>query len=139
MEPWWETTPHLDIFMYIHFYVVVYLVFAFIELVSYYLTGFNNNGRFPISYTLPKKILMSCYLVCLIIFFVLYYGMIWFILVWALIAAILNPSTYLPYGVAAMTFFATISTKLLIYQLKYEQVYKKYDKIITKKLDEVIN
>ena len=82
---------------------------------------------------------MSCYLVCLIIFFLLYYGMLWFILAWALMAAVLNPSTYLPYAAAAITFFATISAKILIYQVRYEQVYKNYDKIISEKLDEIVN
>ena len=119
MEPWWETTPNVNIFGYIHIYVIVYLVFAFLELISYYLTGFNNNGRFPIRYTLPKKILMSCFLTCLGIFFLLYFAMIWFVLVWAVLAAILNPSKYLPYAAAALTFFTTISVKIVAYKAKY--------------------
>ena len=117
MSPWWDNTPHIDIFGYIHIYVLVYLVLAFIELISYYLTGFKNNGRFPIRYTWTKKILMGSFYVCIGIFLILYFAMFWFILVWAILAAILNPSKYLPYAAAALTLFTTIGVKIVMYKL----------------------
>ena len=95
------------------------MVIALLELVSFYLTGYDNNGRFPVKLSLPKKVLTYAFTILVAIFLFLYFAMFWFILVWAILAAVLNPSKYLPYTAAAMTLFATIVAKYLAYKLKY--------------------
>ena len=42
LDPWWNSTPNIMIGAYINAYVVLYLVFAYIELLSFYLTGYDN-------------------------------------------------------------------------------------------------
>ena len=39
LDPWWKNIPHLDIFLYVQIIVLVYIVVALVELVSFYLTG----------------------------------------------------------------------------------------------------
>ena len=55
LDPWWYNTPGLDIIAYIHISVGVYLVFAYLEVFSFYLTGYDNQGKFPVTYTFPKR------------------------------------------------------------------------------------
>ena len=42
LNPWWDSTPYIPIFGYINLYVGVYLFFAYSELLSFYLTGYDN-------------------------------------------------------------------------------------------------
>ena len=115
LDPWWNNVPHLNIFFYLQSLAVLYMIVAFIELISYYLTGLENNGRFPVEYTIPKKILTFIFKALIGIHALLYFTMVWFVLVWAVLAAIINPSRFLPYAAAALTFFTTITVKIIYY------------------------
>ena len=122
LDPWWNNTPYVDIVEYIHIYVIVYLVFAYVEVLSFYLTGYDNNGKFPVRYSRAKKYFMYGFYITLGVLLFLYFAMVWFVLVWVLLAAILNPSVFLPYTAAALALMATVSAKLIFYRKKYETV-----------------
>lgn len=42
LDPWWYAMPDIAIVSYIHIYVLVYLFFAYFEVLSFYLTGYDN-------------------------------------------------------------------------------------------------
>ena len=65
-------------------YVLVYLLFAYVEVLSFYLTGYDNNGKFPVRYSLVKKVLMFAFYTTLGLFLFLYFAMLWFVRVWVL-------------------------------------------------------
>ena len=92
------------------------------EVLSFYLTGYDNNGKFPVRYSLVKKVLMFAFYTTLGLFLFLYFAMLWFVLVWVLLSAILNPSVFLPYTAAALALMATLSAKLIFYRKKYATV-----------------
>lgn len=126
LDPWWDNTPYIVEAAYIHIYVLIYLVFAFIELVSFFMTGLDNNGKFPIKFKPAKRIIMIIFYVLLGIFIFYYIAMLWFALVWCLLSAILNPSKFLPYTAAALAFIGTIAAKFVLYKLKYQLTVKSY-------------
>jgi hypothetical protein len=105
----------------------VYIIAAFLELISYYFTGFKNNGRFPIVFTLLKKLLLAIFYLTIGIILVLYFGMACFVLVWMILAAVLNPSKNLPYATATLAFFTVIGVKIVTYKLKYKSIYNRFD------------
>ncbi len=113
LDPWWNHVPYLEYFLYANFIVVVFVASTLVELVAYNLTGFSNNGRFPVKLTLPKRILKGLVYTLLAIFCILYFAMFWFVLVWTILAAVLNPNRFLPYAAAAMTLFTTIGIRYL--------------------------
>ena len=64
--------------------------------------------------------------------------MLVFALVWAVLAAILNPSRLLPYTAAALILIGTVTAKLLFYKLKYEMTMSRFEKIVTDKLGTIV-
>ena len=82
-----------------------------IAFVSFYLAGYDNNGKFNVKFTLMKKFFMYSFYLSLCFFLLLYFSMLWFALVWAILASIFNPSVYLPYSAAALTLVATVTSK----------------------------
>jgi len=102
----------LRIILYIHIYVLLYLFVVFLELISFYITGFNNNGRFPTRLSFLRKALTTFLNIILAIFLFMYYAMFWLIMTWSLLGAILNPSKFLPYATSVLTLFAVISAKI---------------------------
>lgn len=119
---------------YIHIYVVVYLVLAYVELLSFYLTGYDNQGKFPVTYTFLKRVLMFAFYFTVAFFLFIYTAMMFFILVWAVLAAILNPSVFLPYTAAALTLFATIGAKVVMFRLKFDGMINNFEGIVKEKL-----
>jgi hypothetical protein len=134
LDPWWNNIPHLKEAGYFHIYVLFYLFFAYIELVSFYLTGYDNNGKFNVTYTFWKRFFMLSFYVAIGIFLFLYVSMLWFALVWAVLAAIFNPSVFLPYTAAALTLVATFTSKLVHFKTKYETMKKDLENVIKEKL-----
>ena len=134
LDPWWNRTPYVTIVEYIHIYALVYLVFAYIEVLSFYLTGYENNGKFPVKYSILKKYFMYAFYSTLGIFLFLYIAMLWFVIVWALLAAILNPSVFLPYTAAALALIGTISARLIFYRVKYTDLINTFGKVIEEKI-----
>jgi len=122
LDPWWSKTPYLTEVAYLHIYVLVYLFFAYIEVFSFYLTGYDNQGKFTVQYTKVKRFFMIAFYVAIGIFLFLYVAMLWFTLVWAILAAIFNPSVFLPYTAAALTLVGTITAKLVQAKDKLESV-----------------
>lgn len=121
-----------------HIIVVVFVACALLELVAYNLTGFSNNGRFPVKLTLPKRILKFTVYAILGVFTILYFAMFWFVLVWTVLAAVLNPNRFLPYAAAAMTLFTTIGIRYVRLKLRYVNVIKNIDRIIEDKINLVV-
>ena len=64
------------------------------------------------------------------IFLFAYTAMLWFVFVWAILAAIINPSLYLPYTAAALTLVGTIIAKYVGIQTKYNNITKALHVII---------
>ncbi len=89
-------------------------------MLSFYLTGYDNNGKYPVKYSMSKRIIMISFYVTVGFFLFIYVAMLWFALVWALLAAILNPSVFLPYTAAALTLIATFTAKFVYYKTKFE-------------------
>ena len=118
--------------------MVIFVVCALLELVAYNLTGFSNNGRFPVKLTLPKRILKFTVYAILGVFTILYFAMFWFVLVWTVLAAVLNPNRFLPYAAAAMTLFTTIGIRYVRLKLRYVNVIKSIDRIIEDKINLVV-
>ena len=85
-------------------------------------------------YTRVKFFFVWSFYISIGIFLFLYLAMLWFALVWALLAAVLNPSVFLPYTAAAITLIAAFSTKYVYYQTKYENLNKNFNLIIMEKL-----
>ena len=127
LDPWWVTTPYIDIAAYIHIYVLVYLFFAYVELLSFYLTGLDNQGKFPVQYTWVKRFFMLSFYLSILVFLFLYLAMLVFALVWAVLAAILNPSVFLPYTTAALTLIATCTSKYVYFKTKLMNLRKNFD------------
>jgi hypothetical protein len=75
------------------------------------LTGYDNNGKFNVLYTVPKRFIMLSFYFALGFFLYLYISLLWFALVWAVLAAIFNPSVFLPYTAAALTLIGTFTAK----------------------------
>ena len=59
-------------------------------------------------------------------FIFFYLAMLWFALVWAVLAAIINPSVFLPYTAAALTIVGTITSKYIYYKNKFENYVKSF-------------
>jgi hypothetical protein len=122
MDPWWVRTPHVTLVNNIQIYTIFYLIFAYTEVLSYYLTGYDNNGKFPVKYSRAKQYFMYAFYSTLALYLFLYLAMVFFVIVWALLAAILNPSVFLPYTAAALALLGTFSAKLLHYKAKFESM-----------------
>lgn len=73
-------------------------------------------------YTYLKRFVMLSFYVTIGFFMFLYCAMFFFVFVWALLSAILNPSIFLPYTTAALALIATIGAKYVISRKKYENM-----------------
>ena len=68
------------------------------------------------------------------IFLFLYVAMLWFTLVWFILAAVLNPSVFLPYTAAALTLIATFTARYLFFQTKFDNTVKSFETIVKEKI-----
>lgn len=109
-----------------------------IELISFYFTGLLNLGKYPVMYTIDKKLFNYFFKLILAIFLFAYVMMLWFGLVWAVLAAIINPTSFLPYAAASITLFATVTSKIVYYRSEYNRVIKKFDKVIADKISLIV-
>jgi hypothetical protein len=134
MDPWWLYVPYLEEVAWIHLYVIGYMIFAFVELFSFYLTGYDNNGKFKVKFTMLKKYFIYSFYLSLSFFLLLYFSMLWFALVWAILASIFNPSVYLPYSVAALTLVATVTSKYQYIEARYRNLSKQLERVIMEKI-----
>lgn len=130
LDPWWDITPGLNIVAYIHIPVLIYLVFAYIEVFSFYMTGYDNQGKFPVTYTYLKRFVMISYYIFLGFFLYLFSAMFFFVCVWCLLSAVINPSVFLPYTTAALVILATVSSKILMYRNMKQNLTKNIEIII---------
>ena len=112
LQPWWHDTPNLAAGAYVHAYVLFYLVLAYIELFSFYFTGYDNNGKYPVAYSFVKKFFMYSFYIAAGFFLYLYVAMLFFALAWACLAAIINPASFLAITSAALTLIVTVLAKL---------------------------
>lgn len=128
----------MNYFLYANIIVVLFVACALLELVNYNLTGFSNNGRFPVMLTTSKKLLKFAVYTFLGIFCVIYFAMFWFVLVWTILAAVLNPNRFLPYAAAAMTLFTTIGIRYIQLKLRYLNMKKNFDRLIEEKINLVV-
>lgn len=64
--------------------------------------------------------------------------MFWFVLVWTILAAVLNPNRFLPYAAAAMTLFTTIGIRYIQLKLRYLNMKKNFDRLIEEKINLVV-
>jgi hypothetical protein len=76
MQPWWDNVPNVDIVLYIHIYVLVYLFFAYLEIFAYYLTGYYNNGKYAIKYSFMRRLIMLNFYIGIGFFLFLYLMML---------------------------------------------------------------
>ncbi|TNV88225.1 hypothetical protein FGO68_gene14500 [Halteria grandinella] len=134
MDPWWDNVPHIPLVLYIHTYVLAYLVFAYAEVVAYYLTGYQNNGKFAIKYTMARKVIMYGFYIGIFIFLFLYLLMAFFAIQWGILGAIFNPTVLLPYSAAILTFVATVGAKFAYYKGKVENLQNELENIIKERL-----
>ena len=109
------------------------MIFALVELVSFYLTGYDNNGKFKVKFSMVKKFFRMSFHMYLCFFALIYFSMLCFALVWAILASIFNPSVYLPYTAAALTLVATVTSKYQYIEARYRNLNKELEKIIMEK------
>lgn len=138
LNPWWKNVPGIQTFIYIQISIVVFGFLALVELVSYYLTGLLNLGKYPVMYTFQKKLFNYLFKVVLAVFFFAYLSMLLFGSVWAVLAAIINPTRFLPYAAAAVTFFTTVTAKIVHYRSEYNKTIKNFDRVITDKISLIV-
>jgi hypothetical protein len=134
LDPWWDHIPYLEEVAWIHLYVIAYLFYAFVELISFYLTGYDNNGKFKVKFTMLKKFFIYSFYLSLGFFLLLYFSMLWFALVWAILASIFNPSVYLPYSAAALTLVATVTSKYQYIEARFRNLSKQLERVIMEKI-----
>ena len=103
------------------------------------MTGYDNNGKFPIKYSCMKKFISIMFEILLSIFLFVYFAMGWFAFVWCLLSAVLNPSKFLPYSAAALAFIATLATKYVIYRARYIITMRQYQIKIAEQIANLIN
>lgn len=103
------------------------------------MTGYDNNGKFPIQFTFVKRFISMAFYVLLGIFIFFYFALVWFAFVWCLLSAILNPSRFLPYSAAGLAFIGTLATKYVIYKAKYTFTMRQYQIKIAEQLANLIN
>ncbi|TNV88226.1 hypothetical protein FGO68_gene17400 [Halteria grandinella] len=134
LDPWWDNVPSVTLVLYIHIYVLAYLVFAYAEVFSYYLTGYQNNGKFAIMYTPARSVIMYGFYVGIFIYLFLYLLMAFFAVQWGILGAIFNPTVLLPYSAAILTFVATVGAKFAYYKAKVENLQNELENVIKEKL-----
>lgn len=134
MDPWWENVPNVEIVIYIHAYIMVYLFFAYLEIFSYYLTGFYNNGKYVIQYSFMRRFIMINFYIGIGFFLFLYVLMLIFTIQWGILGAIFNPTALLPYSAAIVTFIATVGAKFNFFKKKYENLSVEIEIIVKEKL-----
>jgi hypothetical protein len=124
-EPWWYNIPGIRIYFYMMSLPAFYCFVAFIELLSYYATGYDNNGKYLIKRSKLKKTLFTTFFACLGAFLVVYSIFLVLVMVWAILGAVMNPSIFLPYAAAA-------GTLLIFVKMKFSYVTSFHKKIMTK-------
>ena len=65
------------------------------ELISFYTVGYDNNGKYLIKRTLPKRILQYSFHLFLAGYILIYAIFAVLVIVWSILGAIMNPSKYL--------------------------------------------
>jgi hypothetical protein len=60
--------------------------------------------------------------------------MLWFALVWAILASIFNPSVYLPYSAAALALVVTVTSKYQMIQSRLGALKKELERVIVEKM-----
>ena len=98
------------------------------------LSGYDNNGKFKVKYSLLKKFFTYSLYLSLIFFALLYFSMLCFVLVWAILASIFNPSVYLPYSAAALTLIGTVTSKYQQIEARFRNLTKELERIIMEKI-----
>jgi hypothetical protein len=81
------------------------------ELCSFYSTSPGNDGRFKIKFTQIKQWSQRLFYETLAVLLFMLFSMLWFALTWAVLAAIFNPSIYLPYSAGSLTLMVTLKAK----------------------------
>jgi hypothetical protein len=108
----------------------LYFIIGLTELISYYAVGYENNGKFLIKRSRPKKIIQYSFYFFIGVFALIYMMYIVFVLVWWILGAVMNPSKYLPYASASATLIIFIKVKL--------NRLDSFEKYIVGKADEII-
>ena len=83
-----------------------------LQLVSYYCTSLKISGARLLKKTMFKAILDSCFTVLVFLLSFLYASYFSMVLVWFVLAALLNPEQFLAHGTAAITFFVFLVIKV---------------------------
>ena len=60
--------------------------------------------------------------------------MLWFALVWVILAGVLNPSVFLPYTAGALTLVATATAKYAYFKKKWEDLIANFEEFIKEKI-----
>lgn len=118
MDPWWNNVPDFRLVTEIHAFVLVYLFFAYAEIIAYYLNGYYNNGKYAIMYTWPRRFIMIGFYVSVGFFLFLYLLYIFLAVQWCVLGAVFNPTVILPYAAAILAFIATVGAKIKFYKTK---------------------
>jgi len=84
---------------------------SLLELISYYATDFQNTGKYRTVKTLPKRILSFFYWALFNVFIAFYAIIATLFLIWCLLGAILNPSSFLPFASGSATFILFVKTQ----------------------------
>ena len=84
------------------------LIVGVLELVSYYCTYAKDTGKYERSFTKGKRLLSSFFFALTVLMIWIYLAYFFIVLVWCVFGAVLNPSTFLPIAVGAVTFIVFV-------------------------------
>ena len=73
----------------------IFLIFALVELVSYYATSVKIHGTHKITKTKFKRGIVVIFWVFVIIFMAIYIAYINAVMLWCILGAVLNPNKFL--------------------------------------------
>jgi hypothetical protein len=137
-EPWWDFIDYPEILYVVCAIFVVYFFFALIELVSFYLTSYHDNGRYKIELTTSKKIVQYTFWSFIGLYIGIYFAYITIVLVWFLLGAVLNPNKYLAFASASATLIMFIKTKYDYITNLFETIQQKVKEIVNTQISELI-
>jgi hypothetical protein len=109
---WWDNIPYKWTMYITYGITAAFYLFGFLEMMSFYFSGALDTGRYPVRQTKCKRRLVGIFWGLLFFLIAIYSAYLGLALVWALLAAILNPSKFLPYASASATLMTFVKTKI---------------------------
>lgn len=117
---------------------IFYTCVAMLEAISYYATDLKNTGKYEVRKTVAKRALVFLFWTVLNVFIAFYAAVFTLFLIWALLGAIINPASYLPYAAGSATFIVFVNTQIAKLKKLSENLEEAVGEFIDEKLKNLI-